>query len=68
MTSIQLPSAADHLPPSLQCKDCTSSVAFMLKDGHTKTYCQIMHLVSYDSQEDLIVVDCSRYQRQSQGS
>jgi len=66
--STTLPGAADHLPPSLQCRDCQQSLAFMLQDGQVKVYCQVMHLISYDVQEQMIVTNCSRYQRQSQGS
>jgi len=57
------PNAVEHLPPLLQCRDCQSATAFMLKSGQVKAYCDVMHLISFDSiePEDLIT-SCSKYQ------
>lgn len=60
------PSAVAHLPPSLQCRDCqsaTAPTALMLKSGQVKAYCDVMHLISYDSEEpEDLITSCSKYQ------
>lgn len=62
ITTTEPLTAVSHLPPSLKCRDCQQSVAFMLQAGQVKVYCSLMHLVSYVSQESDLITDCSKYQ------
>lgn len=58
--------AVAHLPPTLTCSDCQNSTVFMLKSGQVKVYCDVMHLISYDSTELDLITNCSKHQLPSQ--